>query len=61
MTPGAGSLMRLQDIDINELCTEFTNKAKCDGTKVVLEPSGVTHIIDTLNAKAQQKAAAGNK
>lgn len=54
---------QFKDIDINELCTEFTNKAKCDGTKVVLEPSGVTHIIDTLTAKAQQKAAvaaAGN-
>ena len=56
--PGTGSLMLFQDIDINDLCTEFTNKAKCDGTKVVLEPSGVTHIIDTLNAKVQQKAAA---
>lgn len=55
---------QFKDIDINELCTEFTNKAKCDGTKVVLEPSGVTHIIDTLTAKVQQKAAvaaAGNK
>lgn len=49
--------MQLQDIDINELCTEFTNKAKCDGTKVVLEPSGVSHIIDALKAKVQQKAA----
>lgn len=55
---------QFKDIDINELCTEFTNKAKCDGTKVVLEPSGVSHIIDTLTAKVQQKAAvaaAGNK
>jgi AP-1-like factor len=40
---------------------EFTDKAKCDGTKVVLEPSGVTHIVDTLNAKVQRKAAAGNR
>jgi len=54
---------QFKDIDINELCTEFTNKAKCDGTKVVLEPSGVSHIIETLTAKVQQKAAAatGNK
>ena len=35
-----------QDVDINELCTEFTNKARCDGTKVVLEPEGVHHIIE---------------
>lgn len=49
---------QFKDIDINDLCTEFTNKAKCDGTKVVLEPSGVSHIIDTLTAKVQQKAAA---
>jgi AP-1-like transcription factor len=46
----------MQDLDINELCTEFTSKAKCDGTKVVLEPSGVHHIIEKLSAKA---AAAG--
>jgi len=37
-----------KDADINELCTEFTNKARCDGTKVVLEPQGVTHILQTL-------------
>jgi AP-1-like factor len=36
----------LQDVDINELCAEFTNKAKCDGTKVVLDPQGVNQIID---------------
>ena len=58
ITPDDGSLMQSQDIDINDLCTEFTNKAKCDGTKVVLEPSGVSHIIETLNAKVQRKAAA---
>ena len=40
-----------QDVDINDLCTEFTAKARCDGTKVVLEPEGVTHIIETLSAK----------
>jgi len=39
---------RYKDIDINDLCTEFTNKAKCDGTKVVLEPNGVTHILQNL-------------
>ena len=40
-----------QDADINELCSEFTDKARCDGTKVVLEPEGVHSIIESLNAK----------
>ena len=43
--------LRAQDVDINELCTEFTSKARCDGTKVVLEPEGVHHIIETLAAR----------
>ncbi|KZT68782.1 hypothetical protein DAEQUDRAFT_309680 [Daedalea quercina L-15889] len=43
------------DLDINELCSEFTSKARCDGTKVVLEPQGVHHIIETLAAKRQAK------
>ena len=42
---------RAQDVDINELCAEFTSKARCDGTKVVLEPEGVHHIIETLAAR----------
>jgi len=42
---------RFKDIDINDLCTQFTNKAKCDGTKVVLEPQGVHHILENLSAK----------
>lgn len=45
----------MQDLDINELCSEFTSKARCDGTKVVLEPQGVHHIIETLAAKRQAK------
>ena len=44
-------LMGEQDVDINDLCTEFTSKARCDGTKVVLEPEGVHHIIETLAAR----------
>ncbi|KAG6902968.1 hypothetical protein C0995_008541 [Termitomyces sp. Mi166 len=39
---------RFKDVDINDLCTEFTSKAKCDGTKVVLEPQGVNSILQTL-------------
>jgi len=42
---------RFKDADINELYTEFTNKARCDGTKVVLEPQGVTHILESLTKK----------
>ncbi|TBU54001.1 hypothetical protein BD310DRAFT_829022 [Dichomitus squalens] len=42
---------QFKDVDINELCTEFTSKARCDGTKVVLEPEGVHHIIETLAAR----------
>ncbi|KAF5377264.1 hypothetical protein D9615_006429 [Tricholomella constricta] len=41
---------RFKDVDINDLCTEFTNKAKCDGTKVVLEPQGVNCILKSLSA-----------
>lgn len=42
---------QFKDVDINELCTEFTSKARCDGTKVVLEPEGVNHIMKTLAAR----------
>ena len=42
---------RAQDVDINELCAEFTSKARCDGTKVVLEPEGVNDILETLTVK----------
>ena len=38
-------------MDINELCSEFTKKARCDGTKVVLEPEGVNDILETLSTK----------
>lgn len=48
---------QFKDVDINELCTEFTDKAKCDGTKVVLEPEGVHSILESLNAKCQKQLA----
>ena len=44
------NLTIFKDVDVNELCTEFTNKARCDGTKVVLEPQGVDHILKSLSA-----------
>ena len=31
----------MQDVDINQLCSEFASKAKCDGCQVVIEPSGM--------------------
>lgn len=48
---------QFKDADVNHLCTEFTKKARCDGTKVVLEPEGVHHILETFKAKslAQQQ------
>ena len=51
ITPGAETYELFQDVDINELCNEFTNKARCDGQKVVLEPEGVHHIIEALAAR----------
>ncbi|TFK76641.1 hypothetical protein BDN72DRAFT_866549 [Pluteus cervinus] len=42
---------KVKEGDINELCTEFTRKARCDGTKVVLEPSTVNSILDTINSR----------
>ncbi|KAF8640815.1 hypothetical protein AX17_000464 [Amanita inopinata Kibby_2008] len=42
---------KYKDADLNELCAEFTAKAKCDGTKVVLEPSGVSHILEAFSKK----------
>ncbi|KAL6305660.1 hypothetical protein BKA93DRAFT_208485 [Sparassis latifolia] len=46
---------QFKDLDINQLCSEFTKKARCDGTKVVLEPQGVHCIIEALAAKRQQQ------
>lgn len=45
------NVIYLQDADINELCSEFTSKARCDGTKVVLEPQGVHSILESLSKK----------
>ncbi|KAH0838716.1 hypothetical protein J3R83DRAFT_7046 [Lanmaoa asiatica] len=46
--------IRRQDADINELCTEFTKKARCDGTKVVLEPEGVHQLFEKFKKLQQQ-------
>ncbi|KAH6917666.1 hypothetical protein BKA70DRAFT_1252839 [Coprinopsis sp. MPI-PUGE-AT-0042] len=42
---------KFKDTDISELCSEFSKKARCDGEKVVLEPSGVHDILETLAKK----------
>ncbi|EKM60492.1 uncharacterized protein PHACADRAFT_246479 [Phanerochaete carnosa HHB-10118-sp] len=42
---------QFKNVDINELCSEFTKKARCDGTKVVLEPEGVNDILENLSVK----------
>jgi AP-1-like factor len=39
------------NIDMNELCSEFTDKARCDGTKVVLNPQGVSSIMEKLSTR----------
>jgi AP-1-like factor len=42
-----------KDADINELCGEFSKKARCDGTKVVLEPESVHQLFEHFK-KSQQ-------
>jgi AP-1-like factor len=43
--------VKLKNVDINELCSEFTDKARCDGTKVVLDPQGVNSILEKLTSR----------
>jgi len=40
-----------KDLDINSLCQEFAQKARCDGTRVVLAPSGMQELVDSLHAR----------
>ncbi|KAN0121524.1 hypothetical protein V8E52_003420 [Russula decolorans] len=42
---------KASNIDINELCSDFTDKARCDGTRVVLDPQGVNSILEKLTAR----------
>jgi AP-1-like factor len=44
---------KFKDVDINQLCEEFSCKAKCDGTKVVLEPDVVDSIMVSLNQRTE--------
>jgi Transcription factor PAP1 len=40
-----------KNIDMNELCSEFADKARCDGTKVVLDPQGVSSILEKFTPR----------
>ena len=37
-----------KNIDIDELCFAFTDNARCDGTKVVIDPQGVNSILEKV-------------
>lgn len=43
--------LSLEEVDSNELCTEFAMKARYDGTKIVLVPEAVRHIIEKFKMK----------
>jgi len=47
---------KASNIDINELCSEFTDKARCDGTKVVLDPQGVSSILEKLTTRLKSSS-----
>ncbi|KAJ3905207.1 hypothetical protein F5879DRAFT_1009536 [Lentinula edodes] len=40
-----------KECDIANLCSEFASKARCDGSKVVLEPQGVTSLMESLKKR----------
>jgi len=40
-----------KECDIANLCSEFASKARCDGSKVVLEPKGVTSLMESLKKR----------
>lgn len=45
----------MQDVDINQLCTEFASKARCDGSQVVIEPNGMQEILDSVTKSKRAK------
>jgi AP-1-like transcription factor len=45
------SLIMFMLKDMNELCSAFADKARCDGTKVVLDPQGVTSILEKFSTR----------
>ena len=44
-----------KDVDINSLCTEFAAKARCDGCHVVIEPSGMQEIMESVTKQKKAK------
>ncbi len=48
------ALTRPQDVDLANLCAEFTKKACCDGTKVVLKPAAFDEIKENLTKTRKQ-------
>ncbi|KAF9066565.1 hypothetical protein BDP27DRAFT_1384274 [Rhodocollybia butyracea] len=40
-----------KECDIANLCSEFASKARCDGSKVVLEPQGVTSLMESIKKR----------
>lgn len=43
---------KFKDVEMERLCTEFASKAKCDGTKVVLEPHCVDIILKKISTSS---------
>lgn len=46
---------KFQDVDINQLCSEFASKAKCDGCQVVIEPTGMQEILESVQKHKRAK------
>lgn len=51
---GITSAVGSKDYDINQLCSEFSSKAKCDGTKVVLDQSTYQSMLQKLAQARKQ-------
>jgi len=43
-----------KDADLTDLCSEFSSKAKCDGTKVVIDQETYTNILAKLGQSQRQ-------
>ena len=46
---------KFQDADINQLCSEFASKARCDGCHVVIEPEGMQEILESVQNQKRAK------
>lgn len=43
---------QFQDCDISGLCQEFAAKARCDGTRAVLDRDGIQELVDSIPSRA---------